>query len=211
MTKKNLILIGGGGHARACIDVIQSTNQYNIIGYLDIKETIDSKFEIPYLGDDSKIENHILNAAFIITIGQIKSSLIRTKLFDKLNSLNAEIATIISKHAIVSDYSKVGRGTIIMHSAILQSNTIVGENCIINDRALLEHDVIVGNNCHISTGAILNGEVTIGHNSFIGSGAVLKNGITIGNEVVIGLGSVVLNNISNNQICVGNPAKQINK
>ncbi len=211
MNKKDLILIGGGGHAIACIDVIQSTNQFNIIGYLDIKETIDSKFGIPYLGDDSKIENYIQQSAFIITVGQIKSPVIRTKIFDKLNSVGAEIATIISKHAIVSKYSKIGKGTIVMHSVILQSNTEIGENCIINDRVLIEHDSIVGNYCHISTGAILNGAVTIGDNSFVGSGAVLKNGITIGNEVVIGLGSVVLNNISNNQICVGNPAKQINK
>ena len=30
--KKKIILIGAGGHAESCIDVIESTNKYEIIG-----------------------------------------------------------------------------------------------------------------------------------------------------------------------------------
>ncbi len=211
MIKKNLILIGGGGHAKACIDVINSTEQFNIIGYFDFKETLEPKFGVEYLGNDSSIEKYIGKAEFIITVGQIKSPLIRTQIFDKLVSLKADIATIISKSAIVSKYSNIAKGTIVMHSVIIQANVSVGVNCIINDKVLLEHDVNIGNHCHVSTGAILNGEVSIGNSSFIGSGAVLKNGICVGELAVVGLGSVVINNIEDNQVYVGNPAKQILK
>jgi sugar O-acyltransferase (sialic acid O-acetyltransferase NeuD family) len=209
-TKKNLILIGGGGHAKACIDVVQSSQEYNIIGYIDMKETIDIKYKIPYLGDDTCIKKYLNEASFIITVGQIKSASIRIKLFDYLKSINADIATIVSKNAIVSSHASIGKGSIIMHSVIVQSDVSIGENCIVNDRALLEHDVLVGNHCHISTGAILNGNVTVGSSSFIGSGAVVKNGITIGDSVVIGFASAIKNDIGNNQSWVGNPAKQIN-
>ncbi len=209
MNKKNLILIGGGGHAKACIDVIQSSDQYQIIGYLDIKQTIESKYNIPYLGDDSNIEKYLNDSSFIITIGQIKSASVRTKIFNLLTSLGADIATVISKYAIVSNYASIGKGTIVMHSAIIQANATVGENCIINDCALVEHDVQIGDHCHISTSAILNGEVIVGNSTFIGSGTVVKNGIQIGESVVVGLGSIIRENINNNQIWAGNPAKQI--
>lgn len=208
--RKQLILIGGGGHAKACIDVIQSLDEYNIIGYIDIKETIDSKYKIPYLGDDTCIKNYLKEASFLITVGQIKSANIRIKLFDYLKSINADIATIVSKNAIVSSHARIGKGSILMHSVIVQSDVSIGENCIINDRALLEHDVVVGDHCHISTGAIINGNVTIGSSTFIGSSAVVKNGITIGDSVVIGFASAIKNDINNNQSWVGNPAKQIN-
>ena len=29
---RDIILIGGGGHCKSCIDVIEMTNKYNIIG-----------------------------------------------------------------------------------------------------------------------------------------------------------------------------------
>ncbi len=29
--KKQIILIGGGGHCKSCIDVIESENKYNIL------------------------------------------------------------------------------------------------------------------------------------------------------------------------------------
>ena len=208
--KKNLILIGGGGHTKACIDVVQSCQEFTIIGYIDVKESNDIKYKIPYLGDDTCIIKYVSEASFIITVGQIKSSRIRIKLFDYLKSINADIATIVSKNAIVSSHASIGKGSIIMHSVILQSNVSIGENCIINDRALLEHDVVVGDHCHISTGAILNGNVTIGSSTFIGSGAVVKNEISIGDSVVIGFATAIKNDIGNNQSWAGNPAKQIN-
>ena len=38
MKRKNIILIGAGGHATSCIDVIEATNKYKIIGLVDKKE-----------------------------------------------------------------------------------------------------------------------------------------------------------------------------
>ena len=40
MSKNNLILIGGGGHCKSCIDVIEQENKFNITGILDVKEKV---------------------------------------------------------------------------------------------------------------------------------------------------------------------------
>ena len=39
----DIILIGAGGHARACIEVIESGGQYKIAGLVEKDERIDEK------------------------------------------------------------------------------------------------------------------------------------------------------------------------
>jgi sugar O-acyltransferase (sialic acid O-acetyltransferase NeuD family) len=207
MHKESIILVGGGGHAKACIDVILSSNKFTIKGYIDIKETLNVKYNIPYLGDDSNISQYISSYSFLITVGQIQSPSIRVNLYNKLKALKANLPVIISSNAYVSPYASISEGTIIMHGAIVQFNAKIGVNCIINDRALIEHDASVGNHCHISTAAVLNGKVTVHDNVFVGSGSVVKNGLTISENVIIGSGSNIINNLEINSKVFGNPAK----
>lgn len=195
MLKEDIVIIGGGGHAKACIDVVQSTDLYNIIGYVDKEPKLDTKFNISYLGTDDILDKYIPDCSFLIGVGQIKNPQPRVDIFEKMLKKGAKFPAIVSALAYVSKYAEIGTGTIIMHGAILQANVKVGNNCIINDRSLLEHDVIVGDYCHISTSATLNGDVEIGANTFIGSGSTIKNGVHICKNVIIGMGSIVLYDI----------------
>jgi sugar O-acyltransferase (sialic acid O-acetyltransferase NeuD family) len=207
MIKNQIILVGGGGHAKACIDVIESDSTWNLKGYLDVKQTLSNSYGIAYLGSDLEASKFVHEAQFLITVGQLGHSPIREKLFNELKKANAEFAIVKATNAIISKKSIIGNGTIIMHGAILQADTFVGENCIVNDRVLIEHDSTIGNHCHISTGAIINGGVKIGNGVFIGSGSVLRNGITIGDNCVIGMGAVVTKSIGDGLTVFGNPAK----
>lgn len=38
MKQPEIILIGGGGHCKACIDVIETERKYRIAGIIDIPE-----------------------------------------------------------------------------------------------------------------------------------------------------------------------------
>jgi len=56
MNKLPLILIGGGGHCRSCIDVINLERKYAIQGILDNNETIGAVVNgYPILGNDELI------------------------------------------------------------------------------------------------------------------------------------------------------------
>lgn len=204
---ENLILIGGGGHAKSCIDIIRSNAQFNIVGYVDFSPTLDEKYDIPYLGQDEVLPNYIKDNLFLITIGQLNSSEKRAKIYQELKSLGAKMATVLSPFAQVSKWAKIGEGTIVFHGVTIQADAQVGENCILNNHALVEHDCQIGQHCHISTGAILNGNVKISDGVLVGSGAILKQGISVGKNAIIGMGSVVLKNVENDQIVFGNPAK----
>lgn len=203
--KEDIILVGGGGHCNSCIDVIELQDKFNICGIVDQKERLGQKilgYEIIATDDDlpelSKKYNN-----FLITIGQIKTSEIRVKIFDLLKSLKVNLPVIISPRAYVSKHAKIGEGTIVMNDVVINSNTLIGKNCIINTKALIEHDSIIGNNCHISTSSVINGTCKIGDNCFIGSGSIVINNCEITDDVILSLGSVVRKSIYDSGVCSG--------
>lgn len=190
MTK--LLLIGGGGHCRAAIDVIEEAG-LSIAGVLDRPEIgLSQVLGHPVLGSDDDLPALVAcHGAALVTIGQIKTPVPRIRAFEAAKRAGAKMFRIVSPRAYVSCHASIGEGTLVMHGAMINAAAVVGRNVIVNSRALIEHDVKVGDHCHVSTGALINGEVSIGARCFIGSGAVLKNGITIGDASVIGAGCVI--------------------
>jgi len=174
--KKKLILLGGGGHCKSCIDVIEQAGLHEIVGIIDQQEQL-GELILGYkvIGTDEEIES-LANKGneFLVTVGQIKTAKIRERLFNQLREYNAKIATIISPRAYVSQYAEIGEGSIIMHDTLINADASIGKNCIINTKALIEHDAIIGDHCHISTAAIINGGVDIKQGTFFGSNATSR-------------------------------------
>jgi sugar O-acyltransferase (sialic acid O-acetyltransferase NeuD family) len=176
MMKEPILLIGGGGHCRALIDVIEQENTYEIAGIIDQKERIgESVMGYPVLGcDDDLPELHTKYKTAVVSVGHIYSNATRIKLFTLLQTIGYRIPVIVSPTAYVSKHALIAEGSVIMHHALVNAGARVGKNCIINSKALIEHDVVIENHCHVSTGAILNGGAIVRENSFIGSNAVSK-------------------------------------
>ena len=212
MQKQELILVGGGGHCKSCIDVIECTGQYEIIGILDTPQSIGNKvlnYEI--IGTDQDIQKYKQQGCqFLITVGQIKSASVRKRIFQLLEQNEVTFATIISPKAYVSRYANIGRGTIILHGATVNAAVEIGDNCILNTGCNIEHDVKIGNETHISTHAVINGGCIIGNEVFVGSNATLANQVNLGDNIIIGSGSVVIRSLNQVGTYVGNPVKNIN-
>ena len=197
-----ILLIGAGGHACSCIDVLEEENQFKIAGLIEKGESISNEsLGYPVIGtdDDLKVLRQQYKNA-LITVGQIKSPKIRIKLYQLLKELDFTLPVIVSSQAYVSKHAQIGEGSIIMHGVIVNANAKIGNNCIINNRALIEHDAVIGDHCHIATGAIINGEVSVENETFIGSGTVTKQAISIGKNCVIGNGVVLKNDIESNKV-----------
>lgn len=196
MNKPSLILIGAGGHAHACIDVIEQHGGYQIAGLIGMPDEVHDQ----HLGYAVIATDNDLAALFkahqyaFITIGQIQTPDHRIRLYQRATELGFQLPVIIAPTAYVSPHATIGAGTIVMHGAIVNAGASVGNNCIINTRALVEHDAMVANHCHISTGAILNGDVRVGAGSFVGSRSVVKEGVTLGQRSVLGMGLAVRDN-----------------
>ena len=190
---KKIILIGGGGHCKSVIDVIEQEAKFEIAGIVDKPELLDSKIlGYSVIGNDFDLEVLAKKYKYaLITVGQINSVLSRIKLFDLAIKAGFLLPRIISPNAHVSKHSKIGNGTIVMHNAIINANASIGDNCIINSKALVEHDCSIANHCHISTNAIINGGVKIGAKCFIGSNVTTKDNITIKENSFIKAGGLV--------------------
>lgn len=211
--KEPLILVGGGGHCRACIDVIELDGRYEIAGIVDLEANIGTEvlgYRVIACDEDLEKLTKIYKN-FFISLGHLNSNVLRKKIARKLESLDITFPTIISPRAYVAKGVKLGLGTIVMHDVMLNSGATIGDHCIINSKALVEHDATVGNDSHISTAAVLNGGVRVGKNCFVGSGSVLKQYITISDSVNLGAAALVLNDIVEAGQYFGSPVKNINK
>lgn len=211
--KEEIVLIGGGGHCRACIDVIETQDKFRIAGVIDVKGKPHKKvssYEV--IGCDQDLPELIKQYKYyLITIGQIKNAEKRRERFEHLRKLDAVFPVIISPFAYVSNKASIGDGTIVMHKAFINSGANVGYNCIINTGVIIEHDVRIEDHCHMSTGAIVNGQCTIGEGTFLGSGSITANNITIIDNTVVGAGSCVVDSIVESGVYVGSPARKLSK
>lgn len=200
--QEDLILIGGGGHCRSCIDVIETEGRFAIRGIVDANTNLETPIlNYRLLGGEEHIEQLSKSCRnFLITIGQIKDWKPRVRLYEYLKRMQVNLPRIISPFAHVSQHATVGEGTIVMHHAVVNSGASLGHNCIVNSKALVEHDVSVGDHCHISTAAVVNGGTAIRRCSFVGSNAVIREGIEVGEDCVVGAGMVVMQSVASGSL-----------
>lgn len=194
-----IVLIGSGGHAKSCFEVIRTKKNLKVVGYVS---NLREKVKIfRYLGTDKdliKIRKKYHNVH--LGIGFIKNYKLRLSIINKLKKLKFFFPKIISNNSLVSKNAKIGNGTIVMNFCIVNYDAQIGENSIINNKALIEHDVKIGSNCHISTSVTINGNCEIGNNTFIGSGTIINNGVKIGNNCVVGSGLTIKKDLCDNEI-----------
>lgn len=205
MTQPRLILIGAGGHAHACIDVIEQHGGYQIAGLIGLSAELHA-WHLGYevIGTDNDLPQLVKTCPFaLITLGQTQTPDHRIRLYQLALQLGFQLPAIIAPSTHVSHHATIGAGTVVMHGAIVSAGAKIGNNCIINSQALIEHDVTVADHCHISTGVILNGEVQVGAGCFVGSGSVIKQSIQIGQRSVVGMALAVRHNLPEQSRCTG--------
>lgn len=191
-----LLLVGAGGHARSCIEVIESAG-LRIFGLIDRDASMigNSVLGYPILGCDAdllKLAN--VSDGVLIAVGQIGRPKMRVALHERLVSSGVMPQSVSASTAMVSRHASIGWGSVVMHKAVVNAGASVGANCIINTGAIIEHDVRIGDHCHVAIGAVIGGDVEIGPRSFVGAGAIISHGLSIGPDSIIGSGCIVLSN-----------------
>ena len=194
MDRESVLLIGAGGNAKVCIDVIEQEGRFDVQGLIGFSHEVGSKvFDYPVIGTDEDLPSLLDDSVnVLIAVGQIKTPDPRIRLFDLAQKNGCKFPIIVSPQAYVSKHAKLNAGTIVMHGAVINAGAEVGRNCIINSQSLIEHDVVIEDHCHISTGAKINGGVRIGKGTFIGSNSSVRQCVSIGEKCVIGMGQRVL-------------------
>ena len=208
---ENIIIIGGGGHAKVLASVLKKHRDWNPYGYTDVK-SFGPLLGLPYIGTDSCLqslisEKKIYKAA--MGIGQTKHVEIRKHTIGNIVAYGLHFPQIISPNSIVNEAVEIGQGTLLMDGTIIQTGVKIGEYSIINTGATIDHDCLIGDYVHVAPGAVLSGDIIIGNNVLIGTGARVIQGIHIGKDVIVGAGAVVVKNIGKPGLYTGVPARRV--
>ncbi|EOX9826024.1 acetyltransferase [Campylobacter jejuni] len=174
--REEILIIGSGGHARSCVDVIELEGKFTIAGFIDNNMQIKAT-KYPLLGNDDDLK--VLSKKYknaCIGVGQILTPEIRINIYDVLKTIGFKLPSIISPLSYVSKNAFIDEASIVMHHALVNTNAKVGKACIINSKALIEHDAIIGDFSHISTASVVNGGCMVEKGSFLGSNTHLKHG-----------------------------------
>ena len=101
MTNPSLILIGAGGHARSCIDVIEQQGQYQIAGLIGMPDEVHTQhLGYTFIGTDSNLPELAKTYQYaLITIGQIQTAEHRILLYQQAIQLGFQLTIIIAPTA----------------------------------------------------------------------------------------------------------------
>ena len=206
----NIIVIGGGGHAKVLISVLKKAG-YQIEGYTDTEDK-GLILGIRHLGNDGvllDIARRQTAWKAIIGVGKIDASDARLRLQDQISALGFEIPAVRSPHSVVNEAVTLGAGTVVLDGVVVNSGTEIGRACILNTSSTVEHDCRIGENVHIAPGVTLSGGVTIGDHCMLGTGVNVMQSIKIYEGCLIGAGSTVVKDITTPGTYAGNPAQRI--
>lgn len=198
-----VIVVGGGGHAKMCIDVIQQSKQFTIRGIVDPNLTVGMMVcGVPVLGGEDLLEGLLAKGDLfaVVGIGAWSNCVAREKLYQKLRGIGFLVPNIIHKSAIIEPSVTMGAGNQFMAGAIIGSDAFIGDNCIFNSGCIVSHDAMISDNVHIAPGAIIAGKVTVGANTVIGMGVTVYEKISIGSNVIIPNGVNIFDHVPNNAI-----------
>jgi sugar O-acyltransferase (sialic acid O-acetyltransferase NeuD family) len=196
-----IVLLGGGGHAKMCIDILRQTGGFQIVGILDRRLPVGSQvLGVPVIGDDSdealaaRFEAGVRHA--VNGVGASLRHELRAKVYERLVRVGFALPNLVHPAAAVEPSAEMGQGNQVMGNATIGSAVVLGDNCIVNAGSVVSHDSVIRDHVHIAPGATLAGGVTVGENTLIGMGVTVFLGVSIGSDVRITNGKHVFKDVA---------------
>jgi sugar O-acyltransferase (sialic acid O-acetyltransferase NeuD family) len=206
-----IVVLGGGGHAKVVISILRKLKCHSILGYTDLLDH-GAVLGVPYLGSDGELAamavgTKKLNA--VLAVGQVGLGKSRYELWTRLRSPSLSFPLIVSPDAIVNEGVSGRDGVVVMDGVVINTGATIGYGAIVNTNSTVEHDVVVEDWVHIAPGATISGGVTVGRFSMIGAGATVIEGIKIAASCMVGAGATVVRDLTEPGVYVGSPARRI--
>lgn len=180
---KRVLIVGAGGHGRAVAEMLSSSHEYEIAGFVDDAAT-DAIWDRPILGPTTvPLDGYLAHAgAAIVAIGNNR---VREGLQARLRAAGFEMITAVHPRAFVAPSAIVGEGSAIMAGAVVGTEARVGAGVIVNVGAAVDHHCQVHDFAHLGTGSSMAGGSILGPRAWLQAGAALGYGVCIAADEVL--------------------------
>lgn len=190
----DVLLWGGGGHAKVCIEIIRAAGTHTIYGIVDRGLAVGTSIlGVPVLASDDALEKIRIYGveAAVLGIGAVQSHRTRWDMLRRLQTAGYRLPNLVHPAAAIASDVKMGAANVIFPHATVSADVVIGDGCILNSGSVISHDCRLGNNVHLAPGALLAGGVEIGDNTLIGMASAVFLYKKIGRDVRINNGVIV--------------------
>jgi sugar O-acyltransferase (sialic acid O-acetyltransferase NeuD family) len=206
---KELVIIGGGGHAVVVADMARACKM-PIYGIIDPLE-FETKKRLPEERFLSTSDDYVLGldpkrVCLALGVGAPPKSRVREKIYRRFSEVGFEFPVIVHPMAFIAHRVNIEAAAQVMAGANVQPGTRIGVGGVINTGACVDHECRIERFAHIAPRATLCGCVSVGEHSFVGAGSTILENVTVGYSAVVGAGAVVTRPVEENECVAGVPA-----
>ncbi|MFK8016109.1 MAG: acetyltransferase [Gammaproteobacteria bacterium] len=208
MRALDLVVVGGGGHAREVFWLASQSNQsFRLLGFLDDARVDEPTVNgVKHLGAVERCIDYA-HASFVVAVGAPR---VRRDLVQRLQSCGIErFATLIHPSATIGSGVSIGAGSQICAGVRITTDVHIGDHVIVNQNCTIAHDCHIANLVTLAPMVALSGNVHMEDGAEMGTGAVVHQGVTARRGAAAGMGTVVLKDIDADELVIGNPARRL--
>jgi len=218
VTRRPLVVVGGGEHARVVIDAARASGEWEVLGIVDESpaERTRSLLGVDHLGSDASYLASVVDVppdrrtAVVLGIGSVGDPAARRAAAARYDVARAgPWATLVHPSAWVSPAATLGPGVVVLACAVVNAGAEIGAHAIVNSQAVVEHDAVVGAFAHVGPGAVLGGAAHLGDGALAGMGCLIRDHVTVGPEAVVGMGAAVTTDVPPGVTVIGAPARPV--
>jgi sugar O-acyltransferase (sialic acid O-acetyltransferase NeuD family) len=205
-----LIVIGGGGHAREIIDVVDAINRadevFEFIGFAAdeyYNEPEMSSRGAKYLGGvDATLRD--IDAEYVIGIGSGEA---RREIDRIATAHGREAAVLVHPQSSMGFGVELGPGAVVTAGVRLTTEVKLGRHVHLNVNCTVSHDVRLDDYVTLSPGVNVSGWAHVHERVTMGTGSSAIDRVEIGAGTIVGAGATVVKSLPAGVTAVGTPAR----